>query len=834
MADRVLIGKKTQNEHGVWVAKPGANVLDPVEAQGGNLSFDSSDRALASLRVIQTGTFQVQCKKTFMGKKGALEVGSDEQMRANADYTKRYPFELDTFGTHAEYYADLPKNANVALYGFGEGEVPFTGNAIHHQYVQNVYCDYGTQTIEFNPPLPDHIKTPYVSVFFAVGNSSGHFHPWYANVACENSQYDWQYANSQQCVHMDSAWFRGKWTFRERTIAPLGHDVNRNFPEELDFPEGRKYDWFYDPEVETEEEFNSTRSSIVNLRGLNVEPGLKPDTNRRTIVGEGSYSGSPLLGLAEGYPNGPMSTHGVDIGPYSATFGGILTEQDAAMHPPGVTLKVGSAGSLSEPLGVRPDNQPLQFAHAGYYGRGGSFADILSKYNEISFNVGDRDMHSPSSLWGGMLKSFAGLQGVTYFANNTHLKLDAFMTPTHTPTPFETEIVKTREAVTPESSWHANPKYDSEGNIKVNVGRDTGSQTNDFDQLVNRASANGFGTGYREKLPRMFRTKYWDGSETEYEWWPIGHANGHFTVARAKNASGSPLSGTNFDYSEVKAMMQQEADDMAAAGEISSNRVQYGSVPLLTKTPFSYDSREWGGEVEAELRTDAPFTSLGSIQYQPTLEWTGYNYGYLAAAYGDYSIIKEPGANNHHYGTPFITVVNKGTRFPNQLPDTEAKGYPPNSQYEPGDAFLKTRTFQGQPTSLDSFWNSFSNNTSQWVSSNTPYGEFYYADGGYAMDYASYYNYASNIYEAEKQTASIGGNKLVKVIPSDWNIQRQSFSKHNWNGGNPKAGVGTEGRRFGFGGAGSAEALGGEGEDVFDTYYGKYIVYDIEGGPIDE
>ena len=72
-------------------------------------------------------------------------------------------------------------------------------------------------------------------------------------------------------------------------------------------------------------------------------------------------------------------------------------------------------------------------------------------------------------------------------------------------------------------------------------------------------------------------------------------------------------------------------------------------------------------------------------------------------------------------------------------------------------------------------------------------------------------------------------SKLIKVLPTDSNIQTQSLAKHNWHGGNPKAGVGTEGRRFGFGGAGSAEALGGEGEGVFDTYIGTYIVYDIEG-----
>ena len=130
------ISNSSVDDYGMWVSKPTQDVLDPVTAQGANLSFDSA-ADFGTLRVLQTGTFQIQCKKTFMGKKGALEIGSDEQMRANADYTKLYPFELDVIDDFNEYYSTLPKNANVALYGFGEGEVPLTGNAFNHQYVQN-------------------------------------------------------------------------------------------------------------------------------------------------------------------------------------------------------------------------------------------------------------------------------------------------------------------------------------------------------------------------------------------------------------------------------------------------------------------------------------------------------------------------------------------------------------------------------------------------------------------------------------------------------------------------------------------------------------------------
>tara|TARA_S200002703_G_scaffold152827_1_gene153688 strand:- start:22239 stop:24857 length:2619 start_codon:yes stop_codon:yes gene_type:complete len=749
------ISSSSVDDYGMWVSKPTQDVLDPVTAQGANLSFDSA-ADFGTLRVLQTGTFQIQCKKTFMGKKGALEIGSDEQMRANADYTKLYPFELDVIDDFNEYYSTLPKNANVALYGFGEGEVPLTGNAFNHQYVQNVYCDYGTQTIEFNPPLPDHVKTPHISVFFAVGNSSGHFHPWYANVECNDSDYEWQYANSQHCVHMDSAWFRGKWTFRERTVAPFGTNVNEQFP------------------------------SI-----LETAPGY--------FGGQGPI-GSSILQNENNY----MVDDGAGV---IEPFGVSPTARDDHSYPR-------SSGSFVN--GPTWDTNSIE-------------REQISYHKNISYNIGDTDLNSPTSLWGGMLKSFAGLQGLSYFANNTHLKLDAFMTPTHTPTPFETEIVKTRVA-NPDSGSLTADDFDTYGNFKKNVGMTsdvTGLPTYEYDTHRGTAFERGYGLDYKEQLPRKFRTKYWDGSETEYEWWPIGHANGHFTIAKATDSEGGDITDAN--RATVKAMMQQEANDMADAGEISSNRVQYGTVGHDGSSLYIPIPDEYPYQASPEIIDAFTFPLAGGI-YEAASP-------YIAAAYGDYRIIKEMG-NTMFSGTPFITVVNKGTRFPNQLPDTEAKNYPPNSQYEPGDAFLKTRTFQGQPTSLDSFWNSFSNNMSQWVSSNTPYGEFYYADGGYASDHSPYFNYGGGIrlYAAEKVSVSdavAGTDKFVKIIPSDWNVQRQSFQKHNWHGGNPKAGVGTEGRRFGFGGAGSAEALGGEGEGVFDTYYGKYIVYDIEGGDTD-
>lgn len=833
MAKRVLLGKKENLGYGLFVSEPGDEV-DEIDAD--SLAFNSSDD-LRVLKVIQTGTFQIQCKKTFMGKKGNLELLSDEQNRANAEYTRLYPFELDT-QTADEYNSTAPKNKNVSLYGFEDGQVAFTGNGYNHEYIQNVYCDYGTQTIEFNPPLPSHIKTPFISVFFAVANSAGHFHPWYANVTCTTGEedYKWQYANSQHCVHMDSAWFRGKWTFRERTVAPFGTDVNRSF--------------------------GSDRHTLSNDGSTDL-----PST----------YSGKYLPDGTEDYQQSVFSISDRTI-----------NDNQLGIHAP----------RFANPTTARPRYQPSDFTSFPGGAEAGKtwnqpvdyevsrleqdyFANnVLIHKDPISFNQGTAspttysqsqdtvvDLNSPSSIFGGAFKTFAGMQGISYFANNTHLKIDAFMTPTHTPTPFETELVKTREKNPDAAHGDINNlnwldgkydagEFDKYGNIRKNVGlehdgfsstasgsstpatnktrplRDAGGYPEfshdlsakkytfnplpySWSNVVHRAWQSNYGLPYKEKLPRQFRTKYWDAASanTEYEWWPINHANGHFTIAFAAK-------GTTNSVSE---MMTQTSID--------------SGVRLELKNMFESEAESMGFN-SADTR----------IMHDHKL--------YLAATYGDYRPITYLGWDiespynfttnfNTHTGnmnddvalrSPFHPILNKGTRFSNQLPNTEGKGYPPNSQYEPADAFLKTRTFQGQPTSLDSFWNSFSNNTSQWVAANTPYGEFYYADGGYAMDYSSYYNYAGGkfVYAAEKveeRTGSGSGTtKMIKLVPTDYNIQRQSLQKHNWHGGNPKAGVGTEGRRFGFGGAGSAEALGSEGEGVFDTYIGKYVIYDLEGG----
>jgi len=1086
-------------DFGLYVSRPGANVLDPVEARSGNLAFDSS--SLGTLKVLQRGTFQIQCKKTYMGKKGALELLSDEQNRANAEYTKLYPFEVPQ-QSEEDYLAKSPKNANTISLGYDRGQYPQTGNGFNQEFIQNVYCDYGTTTVLFDPPLPDHIKNPYVSLHFAVANSSGHFHPWYANVICTtgNEDYGWQYANSQHCVHMDTAWFRGKWSFRERTIAPFGTNLNNDFRKiyasanttlgvEWTDPDGRgiptfdpqsdlllttgdianSYGSTLNPYVSSQWDFpsrpfdknygsgdgNAPRYMTENQLGFNLPRFANP-----TILPEKSNdypwkhtSDVSAMAAVLGHPGGGKLSWrslpylnrltSTQLGPGADTPKSISQTLLGLVDPVLFNAEPGDPGvpgGSSEPVGIPPEGAvkgtkieaPGAFKVGGggqthgrvrppYYdaitgkpratSSGEGVAGLYTVREDEKF-IGPKgyestlSMNSPYGVWGGAFKSFAGMQGITYFANNTHLKIDAFMTPTHSPTPFETEIVKTREVNVDADKFDwlganylgdgttPNQEFDEFGNIRKNVGLavDTDQDQPKFKQtmhrykryfsahgaydgstahphinnigdhvpqvgrpgeyyirddfgdtesdglgyswsnVVHRAANSGYGLPYKEKLPRMFRVKYWDdnSANTEYEWWPINHANGHFTIAYGTKTGGGHEPRANsitaqineYDYrvhnqwdniwydnrpQEYNGVGSRISADLAftesvdAGGWLADQKdeTKVGSDRSELEAQFLDESREMGFEdKDLKLYRGHPaYMAACYGDYRPIAfigtdsDSAGGSRGknfvltpFALSAVGLYYSMTNPGSagrnirlsdftgseflydNTIHQlkksntditlnGTfwqqhdqndewsPFWPLLNKGTRFSNQLPTTEGKGYPPNSQYEPGDAFLKTRTFQGQPTSLDSFWNSFSNNTSQWVSSNTPYGEFYYADGGYAMDVSPYYNYGGQryIYSAEKVEQRIqkeedvtgGGTsqatyRMMKLVPTDFNVQRQSMAKHNWYGGNPKAGVGTEGRRFGFGGAGSVEAIGEE--DTFDTYIGTYVVYNIEGG----
>jgi len=62
--DRVILGKHANtllNEVGLYVSKPGANVLDPQTYLDGNLMFSSTDAS--SLNIIQSGAFKITCER---------------------------------------------------------------------------------------------------------------------------------------------------------------------------------------------------------------------------------------------------------------------------------------------------------------------------------------------------------------------------------------------------------------------------------------------------------------------------------------------------------------------------------------------------------------------------------------------------------------------------------------------------------------------------------------------------------------------------------------------------------------------------------------------------
>ena len=208
MANRAIIGKSADGTtSGLFVSKPGIDILNTEEAKAGNLAFDSSAN-LRTLRVLQRGTFNFTCAKQFFAKKGASEFTSDETNRANTSYVKHFPWELDTVGDGSSITEDMHVfGRNISSEDYLKEsfiKTSETGSVPNPKNIANVYCDWGTQTIPFSPALGDSVKTPYVSVQFALANSTGHYHPWYADVTCTPGKEDYEltYNNISSCVHL--------------------------------------------------------------------------------------------------------------------------------------------------------------------------------------------------------------------------------------------------------------------------------------------------------------------------------------------------------------------------------------------------------------------------------------------------------------------------------------------------------------------------------------------------------------------------------------------------------------------------------------------------------
>ena len=154
--DRVVIGQNANTEvgSGLFVSTPGVNVSDPVVAVSGNLSFDSSNYMQGTVHVIQQGSFSLTCKR--------------EEIPAYTPCGKNF---IETAGVEIDI--DL-KNQDGSI--------------------------------------------PEIAIWYAVGDSSGNYHPWYSSVTYDESlsgngycETDITAHDSRTLVHMDSAHFRGKW-----------------------------------------------------------------------------------------------------------------------------------------------------------------------------------------------------------------------------------------------------------------------------------------------------------------------------------------------------------------------------------------------------------------------------------------------------------------------------------------------------------------------------------------------------------------------------------------------------------------------------------------------
>ena len=154
--DRVLVGNGITSSQGsgLFASRLGANVLDPDQALTGNLSFDSSDFTDGSLEVIQSGQFTLTCKREVIP-------------------------------------ANFPSGIN--------------------------YMETAGVEIEIEPANRDG-TIPEIAIWYAVGNSSGYFHPWYTDVAVDQDSLgsngyghdNATFTDRTKIKHMDSAQFRGK------------------------------------------------------------------------------------------------------------------------------------------------------------------------------------------------------------------------------------------------------------------------------------------------------------------------------------------------------------------------------------------------------------------------------------------------------------------------------------------------------------------------------------------------------------------------------------------------------------------------------------------------
>ena len=214
--DRIVLGQhaNTSIGAGLYVSKPGANVMHPEHAQFGNLMFDSNEPH-STLNIIQSGTFKITCSRKAISARG-------ETIGARLNDTQELFLDGGTGHINAHTFAyDTGRPSNLTtVANWDEAKTPGYHNKSFGKKAkskQSNYLDTGSHTIQIASPLPNG-EIPEVALRFAVGNSSGHFHPWYADTKFNSGipggdwdDIDHAASDFTKIVHMDSNWMRLKW-----------------------------------------------------------------------------------------------------------------------------------------------------------------------------------------------------------------------------------------------------------------------------------------------------------------------------------------------------------------------------------------------------------------------------------------------------------------------------------------------------------------------------------------------------------------------------------------------------------------------------------------------
>ena len=372
--DRVLVGNGITSSQGsgLFASRLGANVLDPDQALTGNLSFDSSDFTDGSLEVIQSGQFTLTCKREVIP-------------------------------------ANFPSGIN--------------------------YMETAGVEIEIEPANRDG-TIPEIAIWYAVGNSSGYFHPWYTDVAVDQDSLgsngyghdNATFTDRTKIKHMDSAQFRGKF----KNQAQVG---------------------YVDPSIEVVSDMNRWPWTYLGITGITEYRGwddfyLEPSdgTFAKNVVDwvcettgsvhEGTTDSTVFGDTLAGYETSPLTpSYSVFNHPnrsgYTHINEGLYQGEDIKRSPIEKERAGGTRyATLADFRGGGGANvsalwSPIMQARFGI-----AAEDVVYRANSLVFNTPSRINANdyPHSIF----SQNSGLVGVVYFADNTRLIVNAFMTPTYT------------------------------------------------------------------------------------------------------------------------------------------------------------------------------------------------------------------------------------------------------------------------------------------------------------------------------------------------------------------------------------------------------------------